>query len=76
MAMTADEQAYDVQVEFTVPEWHNRFWAVPVVGIVVKLILLIPHMHYPEHPGACRRIALPRHLDTGLVWRSLPVVGI
>ena len=44
MAMTADEQAYDVQVEFTVPEWHNRFWAIPILGIVVKLILLIPHM--------------------------------
>lgn len=44
MAMSADEQAYDVQVEFTVPEWHNRFWAIPVLGIVVKLILLIPHL--------------------------------
>ena len=44
MAMSADEQAYDVQVEFIVPEVHNRFWAVPVLGIVVKLILLIPHL--------------------------------
>ena len=44
MAMSADEQAYDVQVEFTVPEWHNRFWAIPILGIVVKLILLIPHL--------------------------------
>ena len=44
MAMTADEQAYDVQVEFTVPAEHNRLWAVPVLGIVVKLIILIPHL--------------------------------
>ena len=44
MAMSADEQAYDVQVEFTVPEWHNRFWAIPILGIVVKTILLIPHL--------------------------------
>ena len=26
------------------PQWHNRFWAIPVLGIVVKIILLIPHM--------------------------------
>ena len=44
MATTVDEQAYDVQVEFTVPEEHNRFWAIPVLGIVVKIILLIPHL--------------------------------
>ena len=42
--MSADEQAYDVQVEFTVPAEHNRLWAVPVLGIVVKLIILIPHL--------------------------------
>ncbi len=44
MATTADEQAYDVQVEFTVPAEHNRLWAIPVLGILVKLIILIPHL--------------------------------
>ena len=44
MAMTADEQAYDVQVEFTVPAEHNRLWAIPVLGFTVKLIILIPHL--------------------------------
>ena len=44
MATTVDEQAYDVQVEFTVPEEHNRLWAIPVLGIAVKLIILIPHL--------------------------------
>ena len=44
MATTVGEQAYDVQVEFTVPAEHNRLWAVPVLGIVVKLIILIPHL--------------------------------
>ncbi len=44
MATSVDEQAYDVQIEFTVPEEHNRFWAIPILGIAVKLIILIPHM--------------------------------
>ncbi len=44
MATTADEQAYDVQVEFTVPAEHNRLWAIPVLGGAVKLIILIPHL--------------------------------
>ena len=44
MAVTADEPAYDVQIEFTMPAAHNRFWAIPVLGIAVKLILLIPHI--------------------------------
>ena len=31
-------------MDFTVPEEHNLFWAIPVIGILVKLIILIPHM--------------------------------
>ena len=38
------EEPYEVDVDFNVPEEHNLFWAIPVIGILVKLIILIPHL--------------------------------
>jgi uncharacterized protein DUF4389 len=35
---------YPVNVLYQRPENHKRFWAIPILGIVVKLIILIPHL--------------------------------
>ena len=34
---------YPVQVTYARPEFHQQFWAIPVIGILVKAIILIPH---------------------------------
>ncbi|HTE86131.1 MAG TPA: DUF4389 domain-containing protein [Dehalococcoidia bacterium] len=34
---------YPVRLEFEYPASLNRFWAVPVIGFVAKIIVLIPH---------------------------------
>lgn len=39
-----DGSGYPVQVAFQVPPRSHRFWAIPIVGLVVKLIILIPHL--------------------------------
>lgn len=35
---------YPVSVTYTVAERNQRFWAVPVIGILAKIIILIPHL--------------------------------
>jgi hypothetical protein len=35
--------AYPVRMTLTPPEGSSRFWAVPLVGFLVKAIILIPH---------------------------------
>ncbi|HEX6511643.1 MAG TPA: DUF4389 domain-containing protein, partial [Chloroflexota bacterium] len=37
-------QPYMVQVSVEIPPHSNRFWAVPVLGLAVKLLILIPHI--------------------------------
>ena len=34
---------HPVEISFSRPESHNRWWAVPLLGYVVKMIILIPH---------------------------------
>lgn len=36
--------SYPVQVYFTVPARNSRFYAVPVLGYVARVLLLIPHI--------------------------------
>ncbi len=36
--------SYPVDVEFPLQETYNRFYAVPLLGILVKGIILIPHL--------------------------------
>lgn len=36
-------QAYPINVLYEHPARYNRFWAIPIVGILVKSIILIPH---------------------------------
>jgi len=35
--------AYPVRMTLTPPEGSSRFWAVPLIGFLVKAIILIPH---------------------------------
>jgi len=35
---------YPVSVEFIIPAHNGRFWAIPVVGYVVRMLVLIPHV--------------------------------
>lgn len=39
-----DDASYPVQVRFDVPSLSGRFWAVPLVGMLAKLIMLVPHL--------------------------------
>ena len=39
-----DGRDYTVQVRMRIPPHHNRFWAVPVLGLAIKLLILIPHL--------------------------------
>jgi hypothetical protein len=39
-----DGDQYPVQVTFDIPPSNNRFWAIPLIGIVAKIIILIPHL--------------------------------
>ena len=36
--------AYSVSVQFTAPARNNRFWAIPLLGYVLKQMVLIPHV--------------------------------
>ncbi|MDP2675321.1 MAG: DUF4389 domain-containing protein [Dehalococcoidia bacterium] len=36
--------AYSVSVQFTIPARNSRFWAFPLLGYVLKQIVLIPHV--------------------------------
>src|SRR5436189_50979 len=40
---TALEPAYPVSLGVKRPETSNRLWAFPLLGIVIKYIILIPH---------------------------------
>ena len=35
---------YPVRVEFIVPGGSGRLWAIPLVGMVLKLLVLLPHI--------------------------------
>jgi len=39
-----DDDGYPVRVLFERPEESNRLWAIPLVGYVAKVIILIPHL--------------------------------
>jgi len=36
--------SYPVDVQFPVAESANRFWAIPVIGLTAKIIILLPHV--------------------------------
>lgn len=36
--------SYPVQVHFIIPARNSRFYALPLLGYVVRLLLLLPHM--------------------------------
>jgi hypothetical protein len=38
------QPTYPVQVDFTPPEHSSQFWAIPVLGFLIKGIILIPHL--------------------------------
>ena len=40
----AKSSDYPVSVEFIIPAHNGRFWAIPVVGYVARVLLLIPHL--------------------------------
>lgn len=44
------DAAYGMHVEIERPQTSSRFWAIPVLGFVVKAIILIPTRHFN-----CRR---------------------
>ena len=35
---------YPVSVEFIIPAHNGRFWAIPLVGYLARVLLLIPHV--------------------------------
>ncbi len=35
---------YPVSVEFIIPAHNGRFWAIPLVGYLARILLLIPHV--------------------------------
>ena len=41
--LTEPLDAYPVQVSFRTPPEANRFWAIPLIGFLVKAVVLIPH---------------------------------
>jgi hypothetical protein len=43
-SVSEDGRVYTVQVRIEIPPHHNRFWAIPLLGLVIKLIILIPHL--------------------------------
>ncbi len=42
-ALGSDDDGYSVRVLFERPEESSRLWAIPLVGYVIKLVILIPH---------------------------------
>lgn len=34
---------YPVRLEIDIPASNSRFWAIPLIGLLVKLFILIPH---------------------------------
>lgn len=38
------ESGYPVSVTYERPDHNQRFWAIPVLGIVAKAVILIPHL--------------------------------
>jgi hypothetical protein len=43
-SLAADGDQYPVQVTFEIPPSNTKFWAIPLLGFVAKLIVLVPHM--------------------------------
>ncbi len=37
------QQLFPVQVEFEVPSSSSRLWAIPILGMFIKVLALIPH---------------------------------
>lgn len=44
---------HPVQVTFERPATNGRFWAIPVLGILARLVLLIPHLIVLYFVGMC-----------------------
>jgi uncharacterized RDD family membrane protein YckC len=44
---------YPVHVSWETPPTNGRFWAIPVVGILARVILLIPHLAVLYFVGIC-----------------------
>lgn len=40
----AGEQPYPVRVWLEIPAANSRFWATPIIGIVARLVFLVPHL--------------------------------
>jgi hypothetical protein len=38
-----DGRPFLTQVRFSIPEHHSRLWAIPLLGLAIKLVILIPH---------------------------------
>ncbi len=39
-----EPKPYPVQVTWEVPATNGRFWAIPVLGILARIVLLVPHL--------------------------------
>lgn len=39
-----ERSSYPVQVDFIIPAQNSRFYAVPLLGYLVRYLLLIPHL--------------------------------
>ena len=35
---------YPVSVQFIIPAHNGRFWAIPLVGVLARMLALIPHL--------------------------------
>jgi len=42
--MTMGTSAYPIVLNVARPENPSRFWAIPIIGILIKYIILIPHL--------------------------------
>ena len=40
----AKRSDYPVSVEFIIPAHNGRFWAMPLVGVLARVLVLIPHL--------------------------------
>ncbi len=44
MAQAGGSEVYPVRLEIDIPERSGRFWAIPLLGLLAKAIVLIPHL--------------------------------
>ena len=48
-----EPKPYPVQVTWETPATNGRFWAIPVLGILARVILLVPHLIVLYFVGIC-----------------------